>query len=55
MNTEFSVAAPGERGAALSGSRSSLLTPDDILLFPLDDHGAVQSQPQEFHFYGEDL
>ena len=28
--------------------------PGDVL-FPLDDHGAVQSQPQEFHFYGEDL
>lgn len=25
------------------------------VLSPLDDHGAVQSQPQEFHFYGEDL
>lgn len=25
------------------------------VLFPSDDHGAVQSQPQEFHFYGEDL
>lgn len=28
--------------------------PSDVL-FPLDDHGAVQPQPQEFHFYGEDL
>lgn len=25
------------------------------VLFSLDDHGAVQPQPQEFHFYGEDL
>lgn len=55
MSIKFSVAASGEHGAALSSSRSSLLTPDDVLLFPLDDHGTVQSQPQEFHFYGEDL
>lgn len=28
--------------------------PNDVL-FPSDDHGAVQPQPQEFHFYGQDL
>lgn len=48
MSMEFSA-------ADLSSSPSSPLTPGDVLLFPLDDYGAVQSQPQEFHFYGEDL
>lgn len=35
-------------------SPSPLLIPNNVL-FPLDDHGAVQPQPQEFHLYGEDL
>lgn len=51
MSIEFS--SWGARSCS-ARSPSPLLIPNYVL-FPLDDHGAVQPQPQEFHLYGEDL